>query len=121
MYSAWALSDSSKTKIANIFGQAHPDLIGHHVTYMFGNDSVAPEEAKIALVGHCVTDSIECFVVEVNGSIKRQDGAIYHLTWSLDKSKGAKPVDSNKAIEANGFKHLPHSIEISTTPKLFKF
>ena len=121
MYSAWVLSESSKTKITNLFGQAHPDLVGHHVTYMFGKDAVIPEDAVISLVGHCVTDKIECFVAEVNGSIKRPDGAIYHLTWSLDKSKGAKPVDSNNAIETQGFTHIETPVQITTTPNIFKF
>jgi len=88
---------------------------------MFGADSVVPPEAKINLIGHCKTDKIECFVVEVDGSMVREDGKIYHLTWSLDRSKGAKPVDSNKAIEDKGFEHLKTPIAIETEPKSFKF
>ena len=121
MYTCWMLSQNAKTQITNLFGQAHPDLIGNHVTYMFGKDAVLPKEAKINLIGHCVTDKVECFVVEVDGSMVRPDGGIYHLTWSLDKSKGAKPVDSNKAIESNGFVHLDSPIAIKTQPELVRF
>lgn len=121
MYTGWLLDESSKTQIKNIYGQAHPDLIGHHVTFMFGKDSVVPKEAKLQLIGHCITEKIECFVVEVDGSMVRPDGGIYHLTWSLDKSKGAKPVDSNKAIENNGFEHFEHALPLKTTPKKFTF
>lgn len=121
MYSGWLLKDSSVTQLKNIFDVRHPDFIGHHVTYMFGKDSTLPNEADIEVIGHCVTDKVEAFVVTVDGSMVRPDGSIYHLTWSLDKSKGAKPVDSNKAIEQSGFKHLDVPIKIYTTPKIFKF
>ena len=121
MYTCWMLTDSARIKVKNMFPPVHPDFIGHHITYMFGKDAEVPAEAKINIIGHCVTDKVECFVVEVDGSVVRKDGGIYHLTWSLDKSKGAKPVDSNKAIENNGFKHLEHSIEIATKPELVRF
>jgi hypothetical protein len=121
MYSGWILSDASKTQLTNIFGQAHPDLIAHHITYMFGRDAKMPPEAVIKLVGRCVDDKIECFVAEVNGSVVRDDGEIYHITWSIDRSKGAKPVDSNKAIANIGFEHLEHPISIKTTPDIVKF
>lgn len=121
MYSGWLIKDASVTQLKNIFGVKHPDFIGHHVTFMFGKDSSMPPEADIEVVGHCVTKTVECFVVTVNGSMMRPDGSIYHLTWSLDKSKGAKPVDSNKAIENEGFKHLEHPVRLQVTPQIFKF
>lgn len=103
-----------------MFKTIHPDLLGHHITYMFGADSVVPPEAKIFVVGECITDKVQCFVVEIDGSIVRKDGKIYHLTWSIDKSKGAKPVDSNSAL-MSGFTHLSVPIEIYGIPKSFKF
>lgn len=121
MYTCWVLSENSKTALSNLFVQIHPDFIGHHITYMFGPDSVLPEPAKINVVGQCITDKIQCFVVEVDGTIVRPDGKIYHITWSLDKSKGAKPVHSNDAIIEAGFEHLMAPIEIKATPQMFKF
>lgn len=120
MYSGWEISEGSRAKLSNLFVQIHPDFIGHHVTYMFGNDAVAPDKATIKVVGQCITDKIQCFVVDVGGTIIRPDGNIYHLTWSIDRSKGAKPVDSNTAIMTKGFEHIMAPIELSTTPKLFK-
>ncbi len=121
MYTCWMVDQYSKTQILNIFGQKHPDLIGHHITYMFGKQAVLPNTAIINLIGHCITETIECFIAEIDGSVVRPDGGIYHLTWSLDKAKGAKPVDSNRAIETNGFKHLTNPISIKATPKLVTF
>ena len=99
----------------------HPDFLGHHITFMFGKGATTPPQAKINLIGYCLTDKVECFVAEVNGSMVRPDGGVYHLTWSIDKSKGAKPVHSNAAIENNGFQHLDDPIEITTTPRIFSY
>ena len=104
-----------------MFVEVHPDFIGHHVTYMFGKDSELPENATIKVIGRCITDKIQCFVVEVNGKVARKDGSIYHLTWTINRSKGAKPVDSNRAILENGFEHFKTSIPIEGTPKIFKY
>ena len=120
MYSGWRLDQSSIEKLKNLYAPVHPDFIGHHITYMFGDDSVKPEAADIKVIGHCVTDKVQCFVVEVNGVVARPDGEIYHLTWSIDRSKGAKPVDSNAAIKENGFDHINVGIALKTTPDTFK-
>jgi len=121
MFSGWKLGDSSRDTLENIFGVAHPKKIAHHITYMFGPDSVKPKDAKIYVIGHCITDKIECFVVEVDGSLVRPDGKTYHITWSLDPQKGAKPVDSNEALEKFGFVHIKEKILIQCEPKVFKF
>jgi hypothetical protein len=121
MYSGWLISESSIKKLKNMFVEVHPDFIGHHVTFMFGKDSELPPEAEISVIGQCITETIQCFVVEVNGKVARPDSSIYHLTWTIDRSKGAKPVDSNKAILENGFDHFNTSIKIRGTPKIFKY
>lgn len=120
MYSGWSLTDSTVNQLKKLYAPVHPDFLGHHITYMFGDDSVKPEAATVKVIGHCVTDKVQCFVVEVNGSLLRPDGNFYHLTWSIDRSKGAKPVDSNAAIKTNGFDHITAGIVLETTPAVFK-
>lgn len=119
MYTGWSLTANSVKQLENLYAPVHPDFIGHHITYMFGNDSIKPEPATIKVIGHCVTDKVQCFVVEVNGSLIRPDGNFYHLTWSIDRSKGAKPVDSNVAIKTNGFDHIIAGITLETVPNKF--
>ena len=119
MYTGWAIDEKSVNALKQKFAPAHPDFLGHHITYQFGNSATVPAAAEIKVIGHCLTDKVQCLVVEVNGSVVRPDGAIYHLTWSIDRSKGAKPVDSNKAIMEYGFEHLDKPISLSTSPKEF--
>lgn len=121
MYTGWLIEESSIKKLKNLYSNVHPDFIGHHITYMFGKDSEMPPEVSINVVGQCITDKIQCFVVEIDGKVVRPDGAIYHITWSIDRSKGAKPVDSNTAIRENGFEHFVVPIPIKGTPTKFKF
>lgn len=121
MYSGWLISDKSLQKLKNLYAPVHPDFIGHHVTFMFGKGSEMPPEAEINVIGQCITDKVQCVVVEIDGKVVRPDSGIYHLTWSIDRSKGAKPVDSNKAIEEHGFEHFKVPIQIEGKPTIFKF
>ncbi len=121
MYSGWELTPSTITSLKKLKEPVHPDFIGHHITYMFGPDSTAPEDKTINVIGHLVTDKIQCFVVEVDGTIVRPDGAIYHITWSIDRSKGAKPVDCNLALKLHGFEVFGKVVNIEAKPKLFKW
>lgn len=73
-----------------------------HVTFSFpvgsgGPFPLPPPAAKTAeIVGHVLGDGIECFVVKVNGSKRRPDGGVYHLTYSY--SEGHQPAEANEAI-----------------------
>jgi hypothetical protein len=106
-YNAYVLDEQSRNLLAKRFPPKYPEWIGHHVTVDFGvpKDPALPygDVADIEVVGYAEDDGIEAFVVAVNGEIKRPDGKTYHITWSLDRTKGRKPVDSNNVIAARGF------------------
>ena len=53
-------------------------------------------------------------MVEIDGTIQRPDGEIFHITWSLDRQKGFKPVDSKDLLK-QGFEHVD-PIEIMIIP-----
>lgn len=119
-YLAYELSASDRTKLARIFPPKFSDFIGHHCTYKFGvmADAPLPPEAVLRVVGFASDDSLECLVVDVDGSIRRPDRGTFHITWSLDRSKGRKPVDSNELLRGGYTPIRP--ITVSATPKLFK-
>lgn len=119
----------SRARLLAEFPPRFPDVLAHHVTHRFGvsrEDGMPPEGAQLTVVGYA-TDveahegegSLECLVVAVNGNVLRPDGKVYHVTWSLDRSKGRKPVDSNRVIHQFGFNRLSAAINISATPKFF--
>lgn len=99
-YTAYVLDQESRAALAKQFPPKYPEFIGHHITVQFGvpRDAVAPTAAKVEVVGYTDSgDGLEALVVSVDGETTRPDGKVYHITWSLDRSK-YKPVDSNALV-----------------------
>lgn len=122
MYIAYELDKKSRQILAATFPPKYADFIGHHITLRMAkkNDAKLPSMPKsIRVVGYADDgDGLEALVVEVNGKTIRPDGQVYHITWSLDKSKGRKPVQSKGLISAGYEAVTP--IDIQAKPELFK-
>jgi hypothetical protein len=121
-YQAFEISEASRATLARSFPPKFPEFIGHHVTYKFGvkSDQPLPEAREFRVVGYaCDDQGIEALVVEVDGTITRPDGRTYHITWSLDREAGFKPVMSNDLIQSKGYERVQHAINITATAKFF--
>ena len=120
-YIAFELDKKSRRQLAKTFEPKYPEFIGHHITYKFGvpKDVKIPMTPKsIEVVGYADDgEGIEALIIAINGSTDRPDGSTYHVTWSLDREKGKKPVHSNKLIATQGFKNVS-PIKIAVKPKL---
>ena len=104
-YIAYVLDEPSRAKVLKLFTPRYPDVICHHVTLAVGvNALLLPriiEDMATALVnvaGWVYDDRIDALIVSVGGKYERHDGGIYHITNSIDRSKGAKPVMSNLLV-----------------------
>ncbi len=121
MYTALVLTDESRSILEDKFPPKYDKFIGHHVTIEFGvpSDTPLPEPASVKLLGKKDSgDGLEVIVVSVNGDVKRPDGGIYHITWSLDPDKYA-PKDSNDLLSDTAHRYimcLP--LHIDTDPQL---
>lgn len=115
-YQCWLVDGASRAALLSQFEPQFERVICHHVTYRYGvlSTDPLPPAADIKVVGYASNDAIEALVVTVDGSEKRVDGKIYHITLSLDPEK-AKPVDSNRLL-TNGWEKLNSPISIATTP-----
>lgn len=122
MYTALVLDKKSRQELQKKFPPKYPDFIGHHITLKFGvpKDTKKPSQPKtIEVVGHKDDGKgVEALVVAVNGKTQRPDGSTYHITWSIDRSAGRKPVDSNKVLKGGFDKVEPTPIKIS--PEILK-
>jgi len=122
MYTALVLDSKSRRELQKKFPPKYPDFIGHHVTLKFGvpKDTPKPKQpATIEVVGYKDDGKgVEALVVAVNGKSERPDGSTYHITWSIDRSAGRKPVDSNKILK-DGFDKV-ESTPIKITPEVLK-
>ncbi len=123
MYTAYVLSDESREELKQKFTPTYSKFIGHHITVVFGvpDDTDIPEEASIRVVGKIDSnDGIEALVVSVNGEMKRPDGNIYHITWSLEPDVYS-PKDSNTLLQNNYFKYkITLPITIQTEPEILQ-
>ncbi|MNK44989.1 hypothetical protein D3C87_637390 [compost metagenome] len=119
-YTGYEISKEDRAKLARVFPPKFSDFIGHHVTWQFGAhaDSPLPPDGTLRVVGYASDKSLECLVVEMDGSIRRPDRATLHITWSLDRAEGRKPVDSNELLRG-GYQAI-RPINISAAPKFFK-
>jgi hypothetical protein len=122
MYTALVLDSKSRRELQKKFPPKYPDFIGHHVTLKFGvpKDTPNPRQPDtIEVVGYKDDGKgVEALVIAINGKSERPDGSTYHITWSIDKSAGRKPVDSNKVLKG-GFDKV-ESTPIDITPEVLK-
>lgn len=121
-YIAFELDKKSRRELKKKFPPKFSEFIGHHVTYKFGvpTSTQMPPNPKGKVIGYVCNDrGLEALVIEINGKKIRPDGKIYHITWSLDRSEGFKPVHSNALLEAKEFEKS-ESIDIKLTTKMFK-
>lgn len=100
-YWAYVLDEESRTSLLKRFPPKFSNVIAHHITVCFGK--VLPpsftegHKQDIDVAWYCSDSSLEAVEVRV-GSIARPDGKPFHITLSLDRDAGRKPVDSNAVL-----------------------
>lgn len=121
MYTGYELTQSTRKKLAFLYPPKYPHFIGHHITETFGvgpDEPVPKEPVLVEVVGYIDNEEgVEGFLVEVDGERNRPSGGKYHITWSIDRNKGFKPVNTNDHVD----EYEPiKPIRIEVEPRLFK-
>lgn len=102
----WKLDTAQRIDLLGQFPPAWPDVIAHHVTLQAGADPAEPlpPHVRAEIVGS-VDDGagVQALVVAIDGTTDRPDGSTYHITWSLDRSRGREAVESNAVIAQLGW------------------
>ncbi len=114
----WKLDRGQRAELLDRFPPRYPDPIADHVTLAVGGGQQplpGPVDAKI--VGRA-DDSrgLECLVVAIDGSTDRPDGSTFHITWSLDRSQGRKPRESNDVLREQGWEAIADAIPVGLEP-----
>jgi lipoprotein-anchoring transpeptidase ErfK/SrfK len=111
----WLLDRDQRSELLDRFSPAYPDTIADHVTLSSGSDAkTPPADTDGEIVGHIDDGAgVQALVVRINGTTDRPDGSTYHITWSIDRGKGRKPVQSNDVIKKLGWRALPEPISIT--------
>lgn len=110
-YEAFVLDENTRQELAKRFPPKYPNWIGHHITNLF-NVPYDPDHRAYGdvypfeVIGYVDDgEGLEALIVsrlpqprDGTPAWRRPDGKVYHITWSLDKTKGRKPVESNDLI-----------------------
>jgi hypothetical protein len=117
----WLLDETERAALLERFPPVYPDVVAHHVTLKMGARPREPLPAPChgQIVGEADDGAgVQCLVVEVEGSCLRPDGGTFHITWSLDRARKRRPVESNGVIAWLGWTACD-PVKISLTPGRF--
>lgn len=97
-------------------------MIADHVTLASrpAGPRPLPAEREGLIVGRADDgNGLEALVVEIGGTTDRPDGSTYHITWSLDRKRGRRPVQSNEVLARLGWEALPEPVPVTLVPARF--
>ena len=119
----WKLPRNEQRKrLLQLFPPRYERTIADHVTLRSGapENASPPHEVDARIVGRADDDkSLECLVVQIDGTTDRPDGSTYHITWSLGAGREAK--ESNDVLREDGWKRVDRAIPIQLEPSVFQW
>ena len=116
----WKLPQEQRTLLLERFPPKYSNVVADHVTLRVGATPQTPLPRKVdaRIVGRADDgDSLECLVVELDGTTDRPDGSTYHITWSL--GPGRKARQSNDVLRDKGWSHIDAPIAVELEPARF--
>jgi hypothetical protein len=118
----WKLPSDERERLLLLFPPKYGRTIADHVTLhsAASRNAPLPPEVNARIVGHADDGtSLECLVVEIDGTTDRPDGSTFHITWSL--GAGRKARESNDVLREAGWKPLAHPLVVRLAPALFRW
>lgn len=118
----WKLDAGDRASLLERFRPLFADLVADHVTLRSGTDARTPlpRETSGEVVGEIDDGAgVQALVVRIGGTTDRSDGSTYHITWSLDRARGRRPVESNAVIARLGWRPLAEPVPIRLRPARF--
>jgi hypothetical protein len=116
----WKVPLHERARLLQTFPPKYENVIADHVTLHSGvtPQTPLPPTAAAQIVGRADDHaSLECLVVEIDGTTDRPDGSTYHITWSLGRGRHA--VESNGVLRDRGWERLSDPIPIEVRPARF--
>ena len=116
----WKLPKDERDRLLERFPPKYENVIADHVTLRTGAtpDTPLPRITASTVVGRADDGkSLECLVVELDGTTDRPDGSTYHITWSL--GPGRRAVESNDVLRDLGWKTIDAPIPVELEPARF--
>lgn len=111
----WKLDRAQREILLDRFPPRYPHAIADHVTLRTdASGQSLPDAANGRIIGHADDDEgLEAMVVAIDGTSDRPDGSVFHITWSLDKTKGREARESNDLLKTGRWQPLdPVDLEL---------
>ena len=116
----WKLPRDERARLLARFPPKYENVIADHVTLCAAAAPSTPlrGKPKAQIVGQADDKkSLECLVVELEGTTDRPDGSTYHITWSLGPKR--KAIESNDLLRDIGWEPLPAPLPVCLEPARF--
>ena len=117
----WKLPEVERELLLRQFPPKYENVVADHVTLRVGAPPETPLPKKpddARVIGYADDGaSLECLVVEIDGSFDRPDGSTYHITWSLGPGRRARA--SNDLLRDHGFHPIEAAIPVELEPARF--
>ena len=116
----WKLPRDEREQLLQRFPPLYAEVVADHVTLRVGASPQTPLPRKpdARIVGRADDGtSLECLVVELDGTTDRPDGSTYHITWSL--GPGRKARESNDVLRDLGWRPITAPIPVELEPARF--
>ena len=116
----WKLPTEERDALLHRFPPKYDNVVADHVTLRVEAtpETPLPRKPQAHVVGRADDGtSLECLVVELDGTTDRPDGSTYHITWSL--GPGRKARESNDVLRDQGWKPIAAPIDIELEPARF--
>ena len=116
----WKLDRDERAQLLERFPPRYAEVDADHVTLRVGASAGTPMPRQVParIVGRADDGkSLECMVVELDGTTDRPDGSTYHVTWSL--GPGRKARESNDVLRDLGWQYIDTPVDIDLKPARF--
>ena len=117
----WKLPQVERDLLLQRFPPKYENVVADHVTLRTGATPETPLPRKpmsSKVVGRAEDgQSLECLVVELDGTTNRPDGSTYHITWSLGPGRRAR--ESNDVLRDRGWEPVEAPIPVELEPARF--
>ena len=116
----WKLPEIERELLLRRFPPKYEKVVADHVTLRVGAtpDTPLPNKPQAQVVGRADDGaSLECLVVELDGTTDRPDGSTYHITWSLGPQR--KAHESNEVLRDRVWTYIEAPIPVDLEPARF--
>jgi len=117
----WKLPEVERELLLRRFPPKYDKVDADHVTLRMDAtlESPLPDKPESSRVVGRADDgrSLECLVVEIDGTTDRPDGSTYHITWSLGPGRRAR--ESNDVLRDRGWDYIEAPIPVGLVPARF--